>query len=193
MNEREFISEFVKALDLQLDGCHLGTHQSLLYDLTIEDDGHVRMGVDTETGEPIRGGGKGFEQDILLYEKPDSSDALAIVPRVVAEVKFKGVTTHDTIVYSEKARRIRTVYPYVRYGLILGDFKTVPGRVLRLGQGFDFILALSYPLVVDEVAATRAVLLEELQSSRDLGRIAFGKQRISALRRRIQLVGAHLK
>jgi hypothetical protein len=166
----------------------LATHQSLLYDLTIEDDGHVRMGIDTETGVPIRGGGKGFEQDILLYETPDSSDAFPVVPRVVAEVKFNRVTTHDTIVYSEKARRIRTVYPYVRYGLILGDFKTIPGRVLRLGQGFDFIVTLSYPFVVDEIASTRVVFLEELQSSRDLGRIAYGKRCVSALRRRICLV-----
>ena len=158
MNERDFIFEFVKALGLRPDGCRLDTHHPLLYDLTVEEDGHVRMGVDTE-GEAIVGGGKGFEQDILLYEEPGSSAAppnepsvvakVKDVPRVVAEVKFSRVTTHDTIVYSEKARRIRTVYPYVRYGLILGDFKTVPGRVLRLGQGFDFILTVAYPFIAE--------------------------------------------
>ena len=184
----------MKALDLRLDGCRLETRHALLYDLTIEDDGHVRMGVDTE-GEAIRGGGKGFEQDILLYEEPGSSEAppiepsgvakVKVVPRVVAEVKFSHVTTHDTIVYSEKARRIRTVYPYVRYGLILGGFKTVPGRVLRLGQGFDFISALSYPFITEEIDRTREMFLEELKSSRDLGQIAFGKKPISVLRRRL--------
>jgi hypothetical protein len=145
MTEREFIIELVQELDLKLPHCRVATHKSILYDLTVDDDGVVRMGVDTETGEPLRGGGKGFEQDLLIYESPES-DALPVVPRVIAEVKYNNVTTHDAIVYSEKARRIRAVYPYVRYGLILGGFTRIPGRVLRLGQGFDYVLALQPPL-----------------------------------------------
>ena len=146
MNEKEFITEFIAELDLHLEPCLIAHHKPLLYDLTVDDDGIIRMGVD-DSGEPVRGHGKGFEQDILIYESRDVGDlpvkpcVVTVVPRVVAEVKFNSVTTHDAIVYSEKARRIRTVYPYLRYGLILGGLKTIPGRVLRLGQGFDFIFA----------------------------------------------------
>ena len=143
------------------------------------------MGVDTDSGEPIRGGGKGFEQDFLIYECPES-DGLRVVPRVVAEVKFNRVTTHDAIIYSEKARRIRTVYPYVRYGLILGGLQKIPGRVLRLGQGFDFIFAISYPFIAQQIQASRTALTEEIQTSRDLARIAFGRLPVTSFRRRVQ-------
>jgi hypothetical protein len=186
MNERQFISELVQELDLKLPDCRVATHKSILYDLTIDDDGVVRMGVDTETGEPVRGRGKGFEQDLLIYESP-KSDALPVVPRVIAEVKYHHVTTHDAIVYSEKARRIRAVYPYIRYGLILGGFSRIPGRVLRLGQGFDYVLALAHPLEAKEVAFTRKVFAEELQASRALAKIAFGRQKIATFRRKVDL------
>ncbi len=58
--------------------------------------------------------------------------------RVVAEVKYGAVNTHEVIVYSEKADRIRRscVYPYVRYGFVLGGMFPIPGRVLRLGAAF---------------------------------------------------------
>lgn len=185
MNEKEFTAEFVAVLDLRLDRCLIATRKSLLYDLTVDDDGVVRMGVDPDCGEPIRGGGKGFEQDVLIYECPEA-DGHRVVPRVVAEVKFNGVHTHDAIVYSEKARRIRTVYPYLRYGLILGGFQKIPGRVLRLGQGFDFIFAVSYPFIVQQVQACQTAFTEEVQTSRDLARIAFGRLPVTSFRRRIQ-------
>lgn len=37
--------------------------------MVIDDQGQVDMGVDSDTGEPVRGGGKGFQQDILIYEE----------------------------------------------------------------------------------------------------------------------------
>jgi hypothetical protein len=185
MNEKEFIEKFVAKLDLHIELCAIATHKSLLYDLSIDDDGEIRKGVDPDSGEPVRGGGKGFEQDILIQDIPPF-DGREVVPRVVAEVKFNSVTTHDVIVYSEKARRIRTVYPYLRYGLILGGFQRIPGRVLRLGRGFDFIFAISYPFVTQQVDATRMALSEEVQTSRDLARIAYGRQDITSFRRRVQ-------
>lgn len=190
MNEKEFITEFIAELDLHLEPCLVATHKSLLYDLTVDDDGIIRMGV-TDSGEPVRGGGKGFEQDILIYESPDAGGlpvepcVVAVVPRVVAEVKFNNVTTHDAIVYSEKARRIRTVYPYLRYGLILGGLKTIPGRVLRLGQGFDFIFAISHPFIPHQIDSARTAFAEEVQTARNLARIAFGRLNITSFRRRV--------
>ncbi len=113
----------------------------MLYDLSFDDRGKVALGVDPETGKPIQGKGKGFEQDILVFDKAPGGQT-SIIPRVVAEVKYGAVNTHEVIVYSEKADRIRRVYPYVRYGFVLGGMAHIPGRVLRLGQRFDFIAAL---------------------------------------------------
>jgi hypothetical protein len=178
--ENEFIKEFISALQFKASGCVIETHKSLLYDVTVDGDGRIRLGVDYETGDPKRGGGKGFQQDILICEDRALRQE-HVVPRVVIEVKFQSVTTHDTIVYSEKARRVRNIYPYVRYGLLLGGLKTIPGRVLRLGQNFDFILAVSHPLVPEEVGSARELFSE------DLGRIAFGKERISIYRKKMMV------
>jgi hypothetical protein len=186
MNEREFIAELLSELDLKIARCCVETHRSLLYSLTIDDDGVVRMGADTESGEPIRGHGKGFEQDFLIYENP-VGDCLPVVPRVVAEVKFRRMSTHDAIVYNEKARRVRSVYPYVRYGLILGDFPKIPGRVVRLGQGFDFIMTVKHPFIQSEISGLRAILKDEVQSSRNWARVFDGKQALTVMRRKLEV------
>ena len=185
MNENEFITEFLKELDLHMELCKIVQQQSLVYALSIDDNGEIHK--------------RGFKQDILIQDNPrlDVPEvvrrAREVVPRVVAEVKFRrrpkdpGVTTHDVIAYSEKARLIRTVYPYLRYGLILGGFQGIPGRAVRLGQGFDFIFAISYPpFVPQQIDAARTALLEEVQKSRDLAVTAFGKQEITSFRRRVE-------
>jgi hypothetical protein len=109
--------------------------KSVLYALSFDEQGQLQLGVDA-AGEPVRGGGTGFEQDILIFERVQGG-VTSIIPRVIAEVKFGRVTTHDALTYAEKARRIRIIYPFVRYGLILGQMSGIPGRVLRLGQEFD--------------------------------------------------------
>ncbi|MEK7407496.1 MAG: hypothetical protein AAB225_20655, partial [Acidobacteriota bacterium] len=88
-----------------------------------------------------------------------------MIPRIVAEVKFGGVTTHDVIVYAEKADRIRRVYPYLRYGFVLGGLGHIPGRVLRLGQRFDFITALTAELQPIELDAFCHLMREEAAAS----------------------------
>ncbi len=148
----------------------------------IDENGNIPLNLN-EKGEPIRGGGTGFEQDILLFERV--SGQTSIVPRVVVEVKFGGVTTHDAIVYSEKAERIRNVYPYLRYGFILGDMSSIPPRVLRLGLGFDFILRISNPPIQAEMDHLISLLSDELETSRKLGKVLSGSESISIFRRKV--------
>ena len=97
----------------------------------------------------------------------------------MAEIKFGNVTTHDAIVYSEKADRIRRVYPYVRYGFIFGGMSHIPGRVLRLGQRFDFIAALGEELADDEMEKFSALLRNEASASMKLVEILFEKKKPS--------------
>ena len=68
MNENQFTDELVNRLDLQIPGCIVKTRKSLLYDLSIDERGMAKLAVDKESGDPVRGGGKGFQQDILIYE-----------------------------------------------------------------------------------------------------------------------------
>jgi hypothetical protein len=146
--------------------------RALLYDLSFDHRGSVAMGVDPDSGKPIRDHGRGFEQDILVFDDVANGDT-SVVPRVVAEVKWGSVTTHDVIVYSEKADRIRRVYPYVRYGFVLGGMRRIPGRVLRLGQRFDFLAALSADLLPDELDRFYELIWQETRASQTLTELLF--------------------
>lgn len=179
MNEAEFAETVAGWLTLYVTGCEVATKKSVLYALSFDEQGRLQLGVD-EAGKPVRGGGTGFEQDILIYEQVQGGDT-SIIPRVIAEVKLGRVSIHSVLTYAEKARRIRIIYPYVRYGLILGQMPSIPGRVLRLGQEFDFITVVSYPTPADEIEAIRRVFSDELQSSRDLGMLLSGQRKIKAL------------
>jgi hypothetical protein len=187
MNEDQFTDELVERLVLHITGCKIQPRRNLIYDLFIDERGVVELAVDKDSREPIRGGGKGFQQDILIYETVRGGDT-SVVPRVITEVKFKGVNTHDPIVYSEKARRIRGVYPYVRYGLLLGSMPKIPGRVLRLGQGFDFILTVAYPFTDSDLQLTRRIFTEEVEMSRELSTISSGKHKVTCFRREVSIL-----
>jgi len=192
MNEREFTDYFIKALNLSIAPFQIATKKKVLYQMAINDKGHVDMGVDIDSGEPIRGRGKGFEQDILIYEETEGGHT-SFIPRVIAEVKLGKVTTHDSIVYSEKARRIRRIYPFVRYGLILADMKNIPGRVLRLGDEFDFIEVVGNPLTPSDLKQCIELFKSELETSLGLSKLLFGNKKITSLRKRFVAVEAHQK
>lgn len=161
----------------------IGTKRSLLYAVSFDDGGRLQLGQDGQR-EPTRGGGTGFEQDLLIFERVrDETADTAIVPRVSVELKFGGVSTHDAIVYSEKARRIRAIYPFVRYGLVLGGLTAIPGRTLRLGTEFDFIVALPTPIRKGALERVVRMLRRELQLSRKLTNILRGRDRVSILYR----------
>jgi hypothetical protein len=177
MTEDQFAQNLANRLAQLLAPPHkVECKRSLLYDLSIDELGKINLGVDPDTGQPIKGKGKGFEQDILIFEEVSGRDT-SIIPRIIAEVKLDKVTTHDVIVYSEKADRIRRVYPYVRYGFVLGGMKNIPGRVLRLGQSFDFIAAI--PSELDDLSFNIfwKVIDLELKTSKALTGILFGTQK----------------
>ncbi len=163
--------------------------RSLLYAVSFDDEGKLQLGQNKQR-QPTRGGGTGFEQDLLIFEQMSDVDAVdtSIIPRVSVELKFGGVSTHDSIVYSEKARRIRAIYPFVRYGLILGDLKHIPGRTLRLGTEFDFILALPTPIKAAALDQVVKLLREELRLSRKLTDILRGRDKVNAVHRRLTYV-----
>lgn len=80
-----------------------------------------------------------FETDMLIYEHINDT----IKPRIVIEAKLSEITTHDAITYSYKAQHHKSVTPYLRYGIMLGDRKhhPLPGRLFRHGGNFDFMIS----------------------------------------------------
>lgn len=186
MTEDQFVEQLTAALSPELLPHKTAQKRALLYDLSFDHRGVVSMGVDPDTGEPLRGRGRGFEQDILVFDEVGEGHT-SVVPRVVLEVKLASVTTHDVIVYSEKADRIRRVYPYLRYGFVLGGMSSIPGRVLRLGQRFDFIAAINEAPNAEEFGAFANVIRAEARASVALTEVLFEKRRIAMLQKGLVL------
>lgn len=162
----------------------VGTGVSLLYAISFNDEGNLNLG-QNDDGEPMRGGGTGFQQDLLIFERAKNADT-GIIPRVSVELKFSSVTTHDSIVYSEKARRIRAIYPFVRYGLVLGDMSRIPARTLRLGTEFDFIVAVPGRISARALERLVKLLRLELTLSTRMTAVLRGDDAISVLHRHLK-------
>ena len=81
-----------------------------------------------------------YETDILIWENNEKEKTAK--PRIIIEGKLKTISTHAAITYSNKAKTHKTVHPYLRYGIIIGENKSdsIPGRLFRHGENFDFML-----------------------------------------------------
>jgi len=56
--------------------------------------------------------------------------------------EFKpGISTHDILTYSAKARKHKQVYPYLRYGLVASRERFVAGKFFTHNEALDFYLA----------------------------------------------------
>jgi hypothetical protein len=86
------------------------------------------------------------------------------------------ITTHDAITYSHKAANHRSVFPYLRYGIMLGNRQQypLPGRLYRHGTQFDFMISFKgYDLSHKERKSFRELVLEEVEASRALEKMIY--------------------
>ena len=105
-----------------------------------------------------------FETDFMIYEEIDT----IIKPRIVIEAKLSNITTHDAITYSYKAIQHKSVTPYLRYGIMLGNMKRspLPGRLFRHGAHFDFMISFeNYTLIEHELSAFIELIFKEVRFS----------------------------
>jgi hypothetical protein len=64
--------------------------------------------------------------------------------------------------------------------------ETIPGRVLRLGQEFDFVIAIDHPTPEPEREIVGRLIKEELQVSQDLGDMLSGEKKVNVLSRSLR-------
>lgn len=135
-----------------------------------------------------------YETDILVSERLSEDEW---IPRVVIEAKLDRVTTHDAITYSEKALAHKTVHPYLRYGILLGNCRHyfLPGRLYRHGAYFDFMLSwVGCRPTSAELSTTVDLILDEVHSSKLFEEILYSsrkpdRQKFTVLQRRLVLNG----
>lgn len=190
MTEREFNEVLGRRVGHRVAGCNVAVKKSITYHLAFDERGRIDLGQNADR-EPTRGGGTGFQCDLLAFEESRDGDT-SIIPRVIVELKVRGISTHGCIVYSEKAHLIRSVYPYVRYGLLIGECATIPSlaKILRFGQEFDFITVMTSPTEPAEVSAFKRLLGQEVRASRAMGDAIAERTSLTSLRRLLKVVPA---
>jgi len=118
-----------------------------------------------------------FQTDLAIIESDGNENWK---PRVIIEAKVDSVSTHDAITYSHKAINHKSVHPYLRYGIILGNRKesSLPGRLYRHGQNFDFMASFrEYEPSEKEMLIFARVLQDEIEASREMEKIIYDSRK----------------
>ncbi|WP_162917259.1 hypothetical protein [Dongia deserti] len=143
--------------------------------------------------DPTPPANHGYHTDLLISERVVAGESPEWAPRVVVEFKFSSVTTHDALTYSAKAATHRSLHPYLRYGIIVGNYDgPVPKRLIRHGQQFDFMMTLgSDQLTPPERKQVIDLLSGEIEASRMLSKLAAEKSNVRLLHRRLCIHSEH--
>jgi hypothetical protein len=137
---------------------------ALLYEVTV--DNILCLTVDPK--HPVRGD-YAFQTDLCVFEAKSGG---VVIPRVVLEFK-PGISTHDILTYSAKARKHKQVYPYLRYGLVVSKEPTVPRRFFIHNESLDFFAALKNVKHAELQGFFARLIKAEVKTSKLLERIAF--------------------
>ena len=166
--ESEFVA-FAHSLanDLLADPFQVVRGHPLLYELTVDNNLKV---MNPEAIRNPKRGSSAFQTDLCILER---RSAEVSIPRVVIEFKTR-ITTHDVLTYSSKALKHKTIYPYLRYGMLASDESLIPGRVFTHNEGLDFFAAVKGMQAPEFKTFFLDLIEEEIQNSRTLERIAFG-------------------
>lgn len=150
---------------------------ALLYQVTV--DNNLKLTVNPH--KPMRGD-SAFQTDLCVFETKQNG---VTIPRVVLEFKTR-ISTHDIITYSVKARKHKQVYPYLRYGLVVSEESSVPGRFFVHNESLDFFLAMKKVEAAGLSTFFKEIFRAEVSASELLEKIAFGSHRPTIFRTDIE-------
>lgn len=168
MNETKFKQELKKKIGERLGNDYsIKMNENLIYKVIVDENLQY---VPLDPQNPTRGD-YAFQTDLVIVKKGSN------LPLVVIETKYGGFTTHDVLTYSTKALKHKEIYPYIRYGLIVGGNDKVANRFFTHNVGFDFAIALEK---VDEANLNGlcAIIRKQLESAKLLLDIFVNKKKV---------------
>ena len=130
MDEKEFVKILHTELKKTLKGYSVTKKESLIYKIIVDEKGEFQP---NNAKRPSRGN-LAFQTDLLVKK--------GNLPLAVIEAKVGGFSTHDVLTYSTKAIKHKEVYPYLRYGLVVGNVKVITNKFFTHNSGLDFALAI---------------------------------------------------
>lgn len=133
VTEKRFVDELIRSVKIR-QPCVAKARKFLFYRIPIDNELQIKA----NPGLPKRDG-TGFQTDFCVYEKKANDIE---IPRIVIEFKIKP-STHGFIISSSNARRHKSIYPYLRYGLISIDEPCIAEKFCNHHDGgLDFYLTL---------------------------------------------------
>jgi len=134
MNEFEFRERLKENIQTKLrnDKYEIKMNENLIYKVIINEN----LQFEPNKPENPKRGSYAFQTDLLIIRKDKQ------IPLVVIETKYGGFSTHDVLTYSTKAQKHKEVYPYLRYGLVVGGTNKITNKFFIHNIGFDFAIAL---------------------------------------------------
>lgn len=184
MNEKEWVHVMAKLLRkrLRMKGIIIKTGLPLTYGYEIS------AYRENPVAKPVK-----YQTDLAIVEETDND---SWVPRVIIEAKLSSISTHSAITYSQKAQSHKTVHPYLRYGVMLGNCgdKPLQGRLFRHGTGFDFMISFrGFQPRDSELKPFLKIIRDEVHASQTMEKIIYESRRAdrdhyTILRRRLQLL-----
>lgn len=84
---------------------------------------------------------------------------------VVIETKYGGFSTHDILTYSTKAQKHKEIYPYLRYGLVVGGENKIYNRFFTHNIGFDFAYALNGVDDSDSIKELAEIIKQQIENA----------------------------
>jgi len=147
MGEREFAKRLQEELKekLKKDKDYIVERGgNLLYKVTIDENVQFKP----DNPEYPKRSSFAFQTDLLIAKKVIKDNKEVYLPLVVIETKYKSrknnpPTTHEVLSYSTKAQMHKNIYPYLRYGLVIGGATKIPKRFFIHNLGFDFAYAMN--------------------------------------------------
>ena len=135
---------------------------NLLYSIQLLPDKNkeqLKIHPDIASIKKPKRGQNAFQVDILI-KKSD-------IPLVIIEVKSPRITSHEVITYNSKSLKHKSIYPYLRYGMLIYNTSAIPDRVIKHGINLDFIIVLENPLSQSQ-EALKEVIKEQIKSAESL-------------------------
>jgi hypothetical protein len=161
--EEQFTNKLKEELsnNLNLSKYEVTSGECLVYKFLIDANGKLQP---AKYKVPKRGQ-LAFQTDLMI-KKINAKNKKNGIPLLVIEIKYGRFTTHDVITYSAKALKHKEIYPYLRYGLVVGEVEQIYKRFFTHNAGFDFAIAVKEKNLheITEIVKTQLETAENLLS-----------------------------
>jgi hypothetical protein len=111
MHEDDFVKQVAQLIEKDLPPQYVAKPKANLYYQIMLDN---NLKLTTKNLKDPKRGDSAFQTDLCIFFLNKDGTRL---PKIVFEFK-QDISTHDVIPYSNKAKRHKQIYPYLRYGLI---------------------------------------------------------------------------